>query len=127
MGNQVEKVLRAKADCGEGYSDFDLIMIAAGTNWGDYITTEYINKINEFFLKDDGTVLPLDEVDRHSWAGAMRYVYEKLREAYPNAVICYCSPIQGEENVLNPGKVKLTHLRLSVMFILQELFRLLVI
>lgn len=99
MGNQVEKVLRAKADGDEGYSDFDLIMIAAGTNWGDYITTEYINIINDFFLKDDGTVLPLDEVDRHSWAGAMRYVYEKLRETYPNAVICYCSPIQGEENV----------------------------
>ncbi len=99
MGNQAEKVLRAKAAGNIGFADFDIIMIAAGTNGIQGITTEYIEHINEQFLKPDKTTVPLEEANRFTWAGAMRYVYERLREAYPNAVICYCSPIQGTETI----------------------------
>ena len=98
IGNQVEKVLNNKAQGNAGFADFDLIINAAGTNWGDDITTEYIGRIKEQFFDNDDKPLPLDKVNRKTWAGAMRYAYEKLRAEYTNAVICYCSPIQAAED-----------------------------
>ncbi len=99
IGNQVEKVLRAKASGQVGFADFDCIIIAAGTNGGNTITNDSINHINEQFIQEDKTMVPLENVDRQTWAGAMRYTYEKLKCAYPNASIFYCSPVQGNEHI----------------------------
>ena len=102
--NQVEKISRAKDKDNNNYSynpdfeDFDLIIIAAGTN--DDFTSEKCNidAIEEQFVSDD-KALPTEDVNCYTVAGAMRVVYEKLRVLYPTAQIFFCSPIQGNEKI----------------------------
>lgn len=102
--NQVEKVLRAKDPNNKNYSynpdfeAFDLIFIAAGTN--DTFTKEKcdIDAVEEQFVTE-GFILPSEEVDCYTWPGAMRYIYENLDRLYPNAKICFCSPIQAVEEI----------------------------
>ena len=38
--------------------------------------------------------MSIDNVNRQTLAGAMRYGFQKLHEAYPNAVIFMCTPTQ---------------------------------
>ena len=100
--NQVEKLSRGKDTANKHYShnpdydDFDLIIIAAGTN--DWFCKEKcdIEAVEAQFTKD-GKVLPLSAADPFTWPGAMRIIYDKLRRFYPNAVICFCSPVQSAE------------------------------
>lgn len=100
LGNQVEKVCRGFAAGDADYAAFDYIFIAAGTNGGCGESVEWaIEDIPRHFMLPDGTPLPLEEVSRKYWPGAMRYAYEHLRVLYPTAVIFFCSPVQGAEEV----------------------------
>lgn len=102
--NQVEKISRAKDKNNENYfynsdfEDFDLIIIAVGTN--DTFIKEKCNidTIEEQFISG-GKTLPLEDVNCYTVAGAMRCVYEKLHTLYPSAIIFFCSPIQGNEAI----------------------------
>ena len=100
--NQIEKLSRGKDPENPHYSHnpdydaFDLIIIAAGTN--DWFCKEKcdIEAVEAQFTKD-GKTLPLSDVDPYTWPGAMRMIYDKLRRFYPDAVICFCSPVQSAE------------------------------
>lgn len=105
IGNQVEKVLRGKDKTHPNYSyvadyeDFDYIFIAAGTNYYDYSQKcDDVNAVNKQFIDENGEVVPLEKVNRVTWAGAVRYTYEKLHKIYPNAKIFICTPVQGSYN-----------------------------
>lgn len=98
LGNQVEKVRRGFAAGDADYAAFDYIFIAAGTNGGCGPSIEWaIEDIPNHFMLPDGTPLPLEQVDRTLWPGAMRYAYEHLRAMYPEATIFFCAPVQGAE------------------------------
>ncbi len=103
--NQLEKLLRGKDDTHENYScvtdyeDFDIIIVSAGTNDGP-VKGLYEGReetIRSQFFNEDKGVVPLSEVDRKTWPGAMRVAYETLKRLYPNADIFYCTPIQGAQ------------------------------
>lgn len=104
VANQIEKILRAKDKnnkhyvYNEDFADFDLIMIAAGTNDGYSKEKCDIESIEEQFTKE-GRAVPLDEVNCYTWSGAMRYIYETLHTLYPNAKIYFCAPIQAVEQI----------------------------
>lgn len=90
IGNQVQKILN------NNYEAPDVIMIAAGTNDSYENVTD--DNIELQFFKD-GENVSLPNVDRKTWAGAIRYTVETLREKYPNAQIFLCTPVQR----CNPG------------------------
>ena len=92
LGNQVQKILI------NNYSEPDIIMIAIGTNGGINCTEEEIYKS---YYDSDGNLIPLENVDRKTSAGAFRYCNTTLREKYPNATIFWCSPIQGVNSIRN--------------------------
>jgi len=97
IGNQVEKI---KINRGKNpdYDNFDIIIVAAGTNdWGIDEIKDFRKDIEEQFLTEEKELLPLEKVNTHTMSGAMRYTYEHLRNFYPEAVIFYCSPIQANE------------------------------
>jgi len=97
ISNQVEQIVRGKDESDPNYSkvdeyeDFDAIIIAAGTN--DVNTDDGLD--TQFVV--GGVPVALDDLDRMTWGGAMRYAYERLRNLYPDAAFFYCSPIQGAE------------------------------
>lgn len=88
LGNQVEKIIR------DNYEVPDFIMIMIGTNGGIDITEE---DIEGAYYDTDGNLIPLEEVDRTTDAGAYRWSLEKLQEKYPDAVIFWCTPIEAAE------------------------------
>lgn len=98
MGNQVQKVLNAKANGDVDYQDFDVITFSFGTNDSvDFSVQTKESVENQFitnYAQNNFTVVPLESVNRQTLAGAMRYGFQKLHEAYPNAVIFMCTPTQ---------------------------------
>nr|DAZ57374.1 MAG TPA: hypothetical protein [Caudoviricetes sp.] len=98
MGNQVQKVLNAKANGDADYQDFDVITFSFGTNDSvDFSVQTKESVENQFitnYAQNNFTVVPIDSVNRQTLAGAMRYGFQKLHEAYPNAVIFMCTPTQ---------------------------------
>ena len=89
IGNQIQKIINNRNDF---LDDYDYIFIACGTNDSDtdgILTLQAIN--NAYF--NDGSIKPLDAVDRSTWAGATRYAVEKLNELFPNAKIIFNTPI----------------------------------
>lgn len=98
MGNQVQKVLNAKANGEADYQDFDVITFSFGTNDSiDFSVQTKENVESQFitnYAQNNFTVVPLESVNRQTLAGAMRYGFQKLHEAYPNAVIFMCTPTQ---------------------------------
>lgn len=104
VANQIEKIARRKDPTNPhflhdgDFDDFNYILVAAGTN--DYFCKEKcdLDAIEEQFTRD-GKVLPLENVNCFTWPGAMRYIYEKLKDFYPNARIYFCSPVEGCETV----------------------------
>ena len=120
MCNQMEKIKRKKAAGDEDFSDFDVIIMAAGTN--DAMPEDSAVTDAQFFA--DGEYVPLEKADTHTWGGAIRYVSESLYELYPNAVQFICTPIQADDNtrpfrsILEKGRVlKEIAARLSVRYI----------
>lgn len=95
MGNQVEKLKIKKAAGDEAYADFDIIIMAAGTN--DKMPES--DEITDAQFVKDGVFIPLMDADRKTWGGSVRYVSESLYELYPNAVQFICTPIQADEKV----------------------------
>jgi len=120
MCNQMEKIKRHHADGDPDYADFDVILMAAGTNDG---MPEDADTTDAQFFKD-GEYVPLADADTHTWGGAIRYVSESLYELYPNAVQFICTPIQADDkfrpfrSILEKGRVlKEIAARLSVRYI----------
>lgn len=96
--NQIEKIRLARDKGNLDYSDFDLVIIAAGTNDAFVPKKCNIETIEEQFTKN-GEVVASKDVDCYTWPGAMRIIYERLKGFYPEAKIYFCSPIQGEEKI----------------------------
>lgn len=102
LGNQVEKLIRGKDETNpnysrvEDYQDFDIIIIAAGTN-DNY---DNFGTIETAFV-DNGDVVDVNDTDRTTWAGAFRYITSKLSALYPNAQIFISTPIQSAWNDAN--------------------------
>lgn len=98
MGNQVQKVLNAKANGDADYQDFDVITFSFGTNDSVDFSVQTKESVESQFItnyaQNNFAVVPIDNVDRQTLAGAMRYGFQKLHEAYPNAVIFICTPTQ---------------------------------
>ena len=83
-----------------------MVIIACGTNDPFNRNTETKDTVeNEFitsYATGQYTVKPINEVDRKTFPGAMRYAYEKLYELYPNAVFFVTTPLQeAYENYLD--------------------------
>ena len=95
MGNQVEKLIRGKDKTSPhykevtAYADFDMILIACGTN--DGVPSGNV----EGSFTSENEVVALEELDRKVFASAFRYSIEKLQQLYPAAKIYICTPIQG--------------------------------
>ena len=98
MGNQVQKVLNAKANGDADYQDFDVITFSFGTNDSVDFSVQTKESVEKQFItnydQNNFTVVPIDNVNRQTLAGAMRYGFQKLHEAYPNSVIFMCTPTQ---------------------------------
>ena len=98
MGNQVQKVLNAKANGEADYQDFDVITFSFGTNDSVDFSLQTKESVESQFIanyaQNNFTVVPIDNVNRQTLAGAMRYGFQKLHEAYPNAAIFMCTPTQ---------------------------------
>lgn len=94
IGNQVEMVKNRKNQNLSDYQNFDYIIIAAGTNDNPYTLDENYNNIGSQFTASDGNYVSLDNVDRTTFAGAMRYIYQTLQSLYPNATIIFNTPTQ---------------------------------
>lgn len=96
MGNQVQKVLNAKANGEADYQDFNVITFSFGTNDSVDFSVQTKESVESQFItnyaQNNFTVVPIDNVNRQTLAGAMRYGFQKLHEAYPNAVIFMCTP-----------------------------------
>lgn len=88
LGNQVQKILN------NNYEAPDVILIAIGTNSGINITRE---QMISTYYGSDHILVPLDDVDRTTHAGAYRYCLDTLHAKYPNALIIWCTPIMGFE------------------------------
>lgn len=98
MGNQVQKVLNAKANGDADYQDFDVITFSFGTNDSVDFSVQTKESVESQFItnyaQNNFTVVPIENVNRQTLAGAMRYGFQKLHETYPNAVIFMCTPTQ---------------------------------
>lgn len=86
LSNQVQKIIN------NAYETPDIIVIAIGTN--DGISADE-NRVKATYLDTNNELVPLADLDRTTKEGAFRYCNEKLHNLYPNAVICWCNPIQG--------------------------------
>lgn len=97
IGNQVEKIWRGKDPEHPNYSkvdeyqDFDIIIIAAGSNDS---SSSFDADIEPAFTNNN-TPVDLSNVNRTTFAGAFRYSVETLQRLYPNAKIFICTPIQA--------------------------------
>ena len=86
LGNQVQKIINNE------YEAPDIIMIAIGTNAGISITREQMKSV---YYDSSNALIPLENVDRTTSAGAYRWCLDKLHATYPNAIIFWCTPIHG--------------------------------
>lgn len=89
LGNQVQKIIN------NAYEAPDIILIAIGTNGGIDITVE---DMSATYYDDTNTLIPLENVDRTTNAGAFRYVQDTLHNLYPNTIIFWCAPIMGYQS-----------------------------
>ena len=96
LGNQVQKIIN------NSYEEPDIIMIAIGTNAGINCT---LDDIYNSYYDSQGNLIPLEDVDRKTSAGAFRYCNETLRNLYPNSTVFWCSPIQTYYGSKKPNTV----------------------
>lgn len=98
MGNQVQKILNAKNNGDADYQNFDVITFSFGTNddidfalqTKESVETQFVTN----YEQNKFTIVPIEKLNRQTLAGAMRYGFQKLHEAYPNAAIFMCTPTQ---------------------------------
>lgn len=96
LGNQVQKIIN------NNYEAPDIIIIAVGTNGGISITAD---EIKNAYYGNDGVLIPLENVDRRTHAGAYRYAIETLHNMYPNAIIFYSTPIHAVNSIRRASDV----------------------
>ena len=107
MCNQMEKIRRLHAAGDPDYADFDVVLMACGTNDG---MPEPADVTDAQFYRD-GAYVPLADADTHTWGGAIRHVSESLDALYPNAVQFILTPIQADDavrpfrSILEKGRV----------------------
>ena len=85
MGNQVQKAIN------EHEFEPDYIFIACGTNDNWRYEDEYEIE-SQFSVENE--IVPIENVMRYTFAGAMRWCVEALRNAFPHAEIIIITPIQ---------------------------------
>lgn len=73
--------------------DPDVFIISAGTNDGGGASA-YAEDTDVNVYNDASGWLDVDTLDLTKFDGAMRWIHTKLLDAYPNAKIVFCSPIQ---------------------------------
>ncbi len=86
LGNQVQKIIN------NNYEAPDLIIIAIGTNSG---ITASDSSAKATYINSDNEMVALEDLDKTHSEGAFRYCNETLHNLYPDAMICWCNPIQG--------------------------------
>lgn len=96
LANQVQKIVN------NAYDTPDLIIIAIGTNSG--ITADD-TRLKASYRDGSNNLVPLTDLDRTHSEGAFRYCNETLHNLYPNAIICWCNPIQGAIELRNTVSV----------------------
>ncbi len=76
----------------------DIIIISAFTN--DYATVESLAPSTDLDVYDTSSGwIDVNTVDRTTPDGAMRWIHTKLKEAFPNAIIAFASPIQSAPDI----------------------------
>lgn len=90
LANQVQKIINNQ------YETPDLIIIAIGTN--DGITADD-TRLRASYVDGSNNLVALADVDRTHSEGAFRWANETLHGLYPNAIICWCNPIQGTKEL----------------------------
>ena len=88
IGNQVKWC----ENIGFSSDAFDCVIIAAGTNDTNLNFPNDDEIENAFY--NGNSLKPLDEVDRSTWQGSVRYSVQRLKEMYPNAKIILVTPLQ---------------------------------
>lgn len=98
LANQVQKILN------NNYQTPDFIVIAIGVNGGIYASE---GQVKNAWFDNTGNLIPLDKVDRKSYAGAYRYALQTLQNKYPNVPIFCCSPTQTRFSLRKPDEIAL--------------------
>jgi lysophospholipase L1-like esterase len=81
----------------------DIIIVSAATNGG--ASEEGLDESQ--YTDSNDAYIDIDTVDLKKFSGAMRWIYEKLKGLYPDAIICFATPIQSA----NGGARRFTSLR----------------
>lgn len=89
MPNHVKKWLNSVSD----YKTPDIVLVAAGTNDGMNATASSDLDESQFTTESEGYV-DVDSCNLGSYSGAMRWIYEKIKGVYPNALVVFCTPMQ---------------------------------
>lgn len=76
-------------------ADVDCVIFASGTN-DTNITVPTDAEVESAFYDSSMNKIAIDDVDRTTWQGAMRYAVDSVRYLYPHAKIFICTPIQRE-------------------------------
>ena len=94
----------------------DIIIVSAATNGG--ASEEGLDETQ--YTDSTDAYIDVDTVDLKTFSGAMRWIYEKLKGLYPDAIICFATPIQSA----NGGSRRFTSLRTKAECIRQNCERL---
>jgi lysophospholipase L1-like esterase len=94
----------------------DIIIVSAATNGG--ASEEGLDEAQ--YTDSNDAYIDVDTVDLKKFSGAMRWIYEKLKGLYPDAIICFATPIQSA----NGGARRFTSLRTKAECIRQNCERL---
>ena len=114
IGNQIQKIIN-EHETNPDYQEFDICIIGAGTNDGltkfgwnvnkdgtwiditdDMIESQFTGNTSAFDMNE---YISLDNVDRTTIYGAMRWSVENLINLYPNIKIYILNPIQTAPTV----------------------------
>lgn len=114
IGNQIQKIIN-EYESNPDYQGFDICIIGAGTNDGlgkfgwnvnrdgkwiditdDMIESQFTGNSSAF---ETNEYIQIDNIDRTTIYGAMRWSIEKIREIFPNIKIYISLPIQAAPTV----------------------------
>ncbi len=90
--NQVLKMLNGE------YETPDIVIVSAGTNGGD---NSFSGAVDETQFIVNNSYTDVNSCNLTKVSGAMRWIYEKIIGAYPNAQVFFATPIQGAESSRN--------------------------
>lgn len=96
LANQVQKIINNQ------YEAPDLIIIAIGTNSGIFAVD---TSVKASYVDSNNELVPLENLNRTASEGAFRWANETLHNLYPNAIICWCNPIQAAHGLRENSSV----------------------